>query len=84
MCVSCAEARIVTREQHIGNPFFPTLGLENEVGYKFCQCCVCEEGCLSGTGEAVAVCQGVTCFDSGEVGDQRRGFLTPTASNFDA
>ena len=25
------------------------LGLENEVGYKFCQCCVCEEGCPSGT-----------------------------------
>ena len=28
-------------------------------------------------------CWGVSCFGSGEVGDERSGFLTPTASHFD-
>ena len=34
--------------------------------------------------EAVAQCWRVACFGSGEVGDERSGFLTPTASHFDS
>ena len=61
---------------------------EKEAGCKCRECCVGEESCPSGdegSGSRIAHrCWSVTCFGSGEVGDEGSGFLAPTASHFDS
>ena len=56
-----------------------------EAGCKCRECCVGEESCPSGDeggGSGMAQrCWSVTCFRSAEVGDEKGGFLTPTASH---
>ena len=60
---------------------------ENEGGCKCWQCRMCEEsgpsGDEGGRGGLAQQCWGVACFGPGEVGDERGGFLAPTASHFD-
>ena len=64
------------------------IAIEIEAGCKCRECCVGEESCPSGdegSGSRIAHrCWSVTCFGSGEVGDEGSGFLAPTASHFDS
>ena len=62
--------------------------LEKEAGCKGRHCGVCDKSCPSGDeggGSCMAQrCRSVPGFGSGKAGDERGGFLTPTASHFDA